>query len=248
MEDWTAQYTARYNTAFLYRPDGTQSPLQYNKIHLVPFGEVVPFKKSAPWLYRILMIFTPYDYDYSLDYGTEYTIFPIEVEKRIYKFGVMICYEDTVPKIARTFALDEHGKKRLDWLVNISNDGWFVRYTGGKVYPSAELAQHTAVCVFRAIENRLAVVRSVNTGISCIIDTLGNIKNDFQAGNLPNNAMERQGVAGWFVDTVPIDKRTTFFSKFSQWLSLCCAVALVLTAAAALSHNRKTAVVKGKKT
>ena len=47
-----------YNSAFLYQPDGTQSSRQYNKIHLVPFGEVVPFKKSAPWLHNILMIFT----------------------------------------------------------------------------------------------------------------------------------------------------------------------------------------------
>ena len=140
---------------------------------------------------------------------------------------MMICYEDAVPAIARRFAIDKRGEKRLDWLVNISNDGWFVRFKDGKVLPSTELGQHAAICVFRAVENRLAVLRSVNTGISCLIDTLGHIHNGFLAGTLPHQAMARTGCAGWLVDKVPIDKRTTFFSKYGQWLDFCCAVCLV---------------------
>jgi len=220
----------RYNSAFLYRPDGRQAPERYDKIHLVPFGEVVPFRKTFPLLYRLLMKFTPYDYEYSLDYGRQYTVFEIaggQRQQRNYKFAVLICYEDTVPAIAGKFALDESGNKRLDWLINISNDGWFVRFKDGKVLPSTELAQHTANCVFRAVENRLAVVRSVNTGISCFIDTLGRVKNGFQAGSLPQKAFERTGVAGWLLDTVPIDKRLTFFSRYGQWLDYCCAVCFV---------------------
>ncbi len=230
-EDWSIRLTKRYNSAILYQSDGQRSPKQYDKIHLVPFGEVVPFKKSAPWLHKILMSFTPYDYDYSLDYGTEYTVFEMaasqEKDSQTYRFGVMICYEDAIPKIARKFAIDDQGQK-LDWLVNISNDGWFVRFKNEKVFPSTELSQHTAVCVFRAVENRLAVLRSVNTGISCLIDTLGRIKNDFMAGTLPESAMKRKGIAGWFIDKMPIDKRRTFFSKYGQWLDLCCAFGLVL--------------------
>jgi len=220
---------ARYNSAFLYTPDGSQAKEQYNKVHLVPFGEVVPFRKSIPWLYNLLMSFTPYDYEYSLDYGTKYTVFEIAgKDKSIYRFGVMICYEDAVPAIARKFAVDRQGQKKLDWLVNISNDGWFVRFNSGIVCPTTELAQHAAICAFRAVENRLAVLRSVNTGISCLVDTQGQIKNGFLAGNLPNNAMERKGVAGWLADTVPIDKRVTFFSRYGQWLDFCCALCLVL--------------------
>ena len=136
----------------------------------------------------------------------------------------MICYEDSVPAIARKFALDEQGGKKVDWLVNISNDGWFVRFADGKVLPSTELTQHTAICVFRAVENRVAIVRSVNTGISCLIDTVGRIKNGYLAGDLPQKAMARQGVSGWFADRVSIDKRITFFSKYGQWLDFCCAI------------------------
>jgi apolipoprotein N-acyltransferase len=139
----------------------------------------------------------------------------------------MICYEDAVPAIARRFAIDKKGGKKIDWLVNISNDGWFVRFANGKVSPSTELRQHAAICVFRAVENRLAVVRSVNTGVSCLIDTVGRIRNGYVAGTLPHRAMARTGMAGWLVDRVPIDKRTTFFSRNGQWLDFCCAVCLV---------------------
>ncbi len=231
-EDLSIDLTSRYNSAFLYRPDGQQERSQYNKIHLVPFGEVVPFKKSIPWLYKLLMKFTPYDYDYSLDYGEEYTVFEMAGRggdgEQIYRFGVLICYEDAVPLIGRRFALDEQVGKKVDWLVNISNDGWFVKFKEGRVCPSTELSQHTAVCIFRAVENRVAVVRSVNTGISCLIDSEGRVKDGFSGGNLPGEAMERQGMAGWFVDKVPIDRRITVFSKYGQWLDSSCAFVFVL--------------------
>jgi len=143
-------------------------------------------------------------------------------QKPEYKFAVIICYEGTVPAIARKFALDEQGNKRIDWIVNISNDGWFVRFNNGDVQPSMELAQHAAVCAFRAVENRLAVVRSVNTGISCVIDSFGRIRDGYTEGTLPKEAMARTGMAGWFMDTVPIDSRATFFSKHGEWLDFCC--------------------------
>ncbi len=229
-EDGTIHLAKRYNSAFLYRPDGQQYPGRYNKIHLVPFGEFIPFRKKLPILFNLLMKFTPYNYDYTLDAGSEYTVFEMTgktTQSRGYKFSVMICYEDTVPAIARGFAPDKNGQKQIDWLVNISNDGWFVRFKDDKVFASTELVQHMAVCVFRAVENRLSVVRSVNTGISCLIDSAGRVRNGFEAGDLPAQAEQRRAVAGWFVDRVPIDKRTTFFSRYGQWLDFCCAIGFV---------------------
>ena len=237
-EDMSIELVQRYNSAFLYKSDGRQSDKRYSKIHLVPFGEFIPFRKKFPALFNLLMKFTPYNYDYTLDAGSEYTVFEmtgkttqnseLKTQNSGYRFSVMICYEDTVPVIARRFALDSSGVKRLDWLVNISNDGWFVRFKDNKVSASAELVQHMAVCVFRAVENRLSVVRSVNTGISCLIDSVGRVRNGFEAGDLPAQAEQRRAVAGWFVDRVPIDKRTTFFSRHGQWLDFCCAVGFVL--------------------
>ncbi|MBN2136523.1 MAG: apolipoprotein N-acyltransferase [Sedimentisphaerales bacterium] len=220
-----------YNSAFLYQPDGKKYPQHYDKIHLVPFGEVLPFRKSLPWLYNILMKFTPYDGDYSLDYGSKYTVFEMAGKQgQPYRFAVIICYEDVVPYISRNFAIDKQGNKQVDWLVNISNDGWFVRFdeNSRQVHPSTELPQHAAICVFRAVENRLGIVRSVNTGISCLIDSAGRIGNNHIAGTLPSKAMSRTGMAGWFADKMPIDKRITFFSKYGQWLDSCCKICVFL--------------------
>ncbi|MBN1796344.1 MAG: apolipoprotein N-acyltransferase [Sedimentisphaerales bacterium] len=238
----------KFNTAFLYEPDGDQAAENYDKIHLVPFGEVVPFKQSVPLLYNLLMNFSPYDYDYNLTPGDDYTVFAIQDEKakKNYRFGVMICYEGTVPAIARGFALDDQGRKKVDWLVNISNDGWFVKFRDNKVRPSTELAQHTLSCVFRAVENRIAIVRSVNTGISCVIDPIGNIKDGYITGDLPEKAFERKGVQGYFADTVSIDSRVTVFSRYGQWLDNGCAIAvfsvliLLITGAIIRNINKRT--------
>ena len=233
-DDMTIQIGRKYNSAFMYKENGDKAREVYNKIHLVPFGEVLPLRRSLSWFYELLMKikFIPYNFDYSLDYGSEYTIFEMtgseNGQAQVYKFGVIICYEDTVPEIGRKFALDEHGEKRLDWLVNISNDGWFVRFKDDQVRPSAELAQHAAVCAFRAVENRLAVLRSVNTGISCLIDSAGRIRDGFTAGSLPIEARARTGMPGWFIDRIPVDNRVTFFSKYGEWLDFCCELCVIV--------------------
>ena len=258
------RYLGNFNSAFFYRADGSLNPHRYDKIHLVLFGEYIPFRKRFHWLYRQLRRFTPkeYNFDYSLEHGTNYTIFemaptpaiPLETTdpnapnpQSPYHFGVIICYEDTVPYVARNFALDERGRKRVDWLVNISNDGWFVRFLDDppRVVPSAELPQHTAICVFRAVENRVAILRSVNTGISCLIDSAGRIRNSFLAADegFPRQALDRTGMAGWFLDRMPIDRRIAFYSRHGQWLDTGCAIALaavvILPGAARLIRRRQ---------
>jgi len=107
--------------------------------------------------------------------------------------------------------------------------------------PSVELAQRTAISVFRAVENRISIIRSVNTGISCLIDSLGGIQDGFAAGNLPQKAMDRQGVEGWFVDKIKIDDRVTFFSRYGQWLDVCCGGLIIIVLLAAIRHEIATA-------
>jgi apolipoprotein N-acyltransferase len=211
--------TDQYNSAFLYRPDGTADPQIYHKIHLVPFGEYIPFRE-IPWVYRLVMFFNPYDYDYSLAAGEKYTTFEIETDGQKYGFGVLICYEDTDSTVTRKLVLGQDGRKKVDWLVNISNDGWYVHFKDRQVVPMVELAQRTAISAFRCVENRVSIIRSVNTGISCLIEPTGKIRNGFAAGNLPDEPMARQGVAGWFVDCIPIDSRVTFFSRYGRWLDI----------------------------
>jgi apolipoprotein N-acyltransferase len=253
-DDFKIHMIQRFNSAFMYNRNGDKAKEVYNKIHLVPFGEVLPLRKSLSWFYELLMKikFIPYNFDYSLDYGSEYTIFEMTGtegnQAQIYKFGVMICYEGTVPEISRRFALDEQGNKRLNWLVNISNDGWFVRFSEEQILPSAELAQHAAVCAFRAVENRLAILRSVNTGISCLIDSTGRIRNGYIDGDLPVDAIDRTGMPGWFIDRIPIDSRATIFSKYGGWLDFSCEVCVILLIIVLLSGRllRKKLVNQGR--
>ena len=126
-----------------------------------------------------------------------------------------------------------HGKKVAGFLEKKSDLVYtipkeeFVRFKDNKIIPSTELPQHAAVCTFRAVENRLAIMRSVNTGISCLIDSSGRIVNGYIAGTLPYETMKRTGVEGWFIDRIPIDKRITFFSKYGGWLDIFCEICVL---------------------
>ena len=138
-----------YNSAFLFRAQDNTSE-RYDKIHLVPFGERVPFQKLIPALGKLNFgqaEFTP---------GDEYHIFRLKKAS----FGAMICYESIFPPIARRFIIEG-----ADFLVNITNDAWFE--------PSAEPYQHALLTRFRAIENRRSIIRVANTGISYIADAQG---------------------------------------------------------------------------
>jgi apolipoprotein N-acyltransferase len=247
---------ADYNSAYLYRPNGTRDPARYDKIHPVLFGEYNPFKRSFPWLFERLKVFFPtgWNADYSLDRGTRYTIFDMASKpvsssdsaprpstinhQPSYHFAVIICYEDTIPYVGRNFALNAQGRKRIDWLVNISNDGWFVRFNEepARVLPSTELPQHAAICAFRAVENRLPIIRSVNTGISCLIESTGRIRDGYIAASddFPQEAMHRTAMAGWFLDRLPIDKRVTFYSRHGEWFANACAAVFLAVLVAPL--------------
>jgi apolipoprotein N-acyltransferase len=242
-----------YNSANLFRPDGTRDPARYDKIKPILFGESLPFKTRWPWMHRLILSLTPYDYDYTLAAGSEYTRFAMRAPvhdhdgtatREDYHFGVIICYEDTLPQISRSYALDAQGQKQIDWLVNISNDGWFVRFDPdtNEVTPSTELVQHLAACVFRAVENRVSIVRSVNTGISCLIDSTGAIRSGYHQASpgFPMPALARQGMAGWFTDRITLDTRTTFFSRWGRWLDHGCLTIFVTGGLVGLLRSGKT--------
>jgi apolipoprotein N-acyltransferase len=91
------------------------------------------------------------------------------------------------------------------------------------------LPQHAAICAFRAVENRLAIVRSVNTGISCLIESTGRIRDGYltASADFPRRTMARTAMAGWFLDRLPIDRRVTFYSRHGEWFADGCAVLFV---------------------
>ena len=114
-----------------------------------------------------------------------------------------ICFEDTIPQVINRFfhGVDENHQPEL--LINLSNDGWYPN--------SAELDMHLGIGVFRTIEHRVPLARAVNTGLSALIDGNGEIR-----AVLPKNTEEVLSV------TVPLDDRTTYYSRWGDWLGLSC--------------------------
>jgi apolipoprotein N-acyltransferase len=212
-----------YNSSILIGRDGKWLG-RYDKIHRVPFGEYIPLKGRLPFL----TVFAPYDYDYEVDPGEEFTRFALPVRGGSYTFGVLICYEDTDPAMARPYGGGGHAQ--TDFLLNVSNDGWFKG--------SSEHDQHLAICRFRAVECRRSVARSVNVGISAIIDPNGRVlapelvseRNGAHlweirsgSGSLPvSRWREYKKVAGVLVGRVPIDGRTSFYARHGDWFAGSC--------------------------
>jgi apolipoprotein N-acyltransferase len=225
----------KYNTALLVAPNG-QVAGHYHKMHLLPFGEFIPFAEVFPWMVRL----TPYDATYSCVPGKEATRLAVGR----HRFGVVICYEDADPPLARQY-VDPVAGPRADFLVNISNDGWFKG--------SCEHEQHLAICRFRAIECRRSVVRSVNMGISGVIDANGRVLAPRQLEHRPDDSriwdiswddrkqelpVQRWGefkkVSGVLLAVVPLDQRSTLYASWGEWVPLGCWVALGLLLVLAL--------------
>jgi len=124
----------------------------YEKVHLVPFGEYVPFKEWLPFLGKMVAQVG--------DFIPGKTGKAIAWQDR--RLGVQICYEIIFPPLSRAMV-----QNKTDLLVNITNDAWFGETSAPR--------QHFSMAVFRAIENRRAVTRAANTGISGFIDPVGRI-------------------------------------------------------------------------
>lgn len=139
------------NSAYLLSPNGRVNG-KYDKAHLVPFGEYIPFKKFLPFVGKIVKgigDFAP---------GQKGAV----IRQDGLGLGALICYEIIFPDLARAMA-----KNNALLLINITNDAWF-----GK---SSAPYQHFSMAVFRAVENRRSLIRSANTGISGFIYPTGRI-------------------------------------------------------------------------
>jgi apolipoprotein N-acyltransferase len=223
----------RFNSAVLVDQAG-QPQGRYDKIHRVPFGEYVPFRDWLPAMNAL----APYENDYSVRAGKDFTRFPLGKNH----FGVVICFEDTDPILARQYVSDDQEPK-VDFLVNISNDGWFKG--------ASEHEEHLAISRFRAIECRRALVRSVNMGVSAIIDPNGRVLqpdvlktiDDPDTGETriwqlpkekhaildlpPSRWKEFKKLAGVLVAELPIDHRPSLYAQWGDWLPWSCWIVLV---------------------
>ncbi|UCF92577.1 MAG: apolipoprotein N-acyltransferase [Desulfobacterales bacterium] len=199
--------TLRYqNSAFLLQPVARSTRNQrYDKIRLLPFGEYLPFNDKIPWA----SIGIPKIGGYVP--GSEFTIFELPE----YRFAVTICWENIFPDLVRRFIQDG-----AQFLVNITNEAWF-----GK---TAAPYQFLSMSVFRAVENRVFVVRCANTGISCFIDPCGRVLDRVKSRN--GDDIFVRGVLT--ASVVPQDSRTLYtqYGDWIVWFSICGAITFVIPA------------------
>jgi apolipoprotein N-acyltransferase len=183
------------NSAFLITPrSGIVG--RSDKVHLVPFGEYVPLAKLLPFVHKLVVgvgDFSPGD-----------RIEPLSIKSG--KIGVLVCFEGIFPELSRRYV---QAGSRL--LVNITNDAWYGR--------SSAPYQHLSMTVFRAVENRVPLVRAANTGISAIIDSEGRIKKEthlFQEAFLDGNVLPGTG--------------NTLYSRYGDvFAKACLAVSALIT-------------------
>lgn len=198
-----------YNSAFFFSPNGRNFE-SYNKIALVPAAESMPFKKAFPFLRKLDVgggdFFA----------GKEFTVFTLKPELRKHritaisakdsladsevKVATVICFDSVFPQIVRQFV--KHGARIL---TIITNDAWFGNTSGPY--------QHAQYAVLRAVENRVSIARSANTGISMFIDPTGR-KHEVVG-------LEKQAE---IIYDLPVTQRLTFYTRYGGWLGTLCLV------------------------
>lgn len=141
-----------YNAALLIDEEGRVLG-SYDKNYLLVFGEYIPFGDLFPVLYDWIPEAGQFEA------GTTVETFPF----RGNQLGVMICYEDILPRFTSRLA-DKHPNV----IINVTNDAWFGQ--------TAEPWLHLALAMFRAVENRMWLVRSTNTGVSAYVDAVGRLR------------------------------------------------------------------------
>ena len=187
-----------FNGVFLMTP-GHPGFQIYRKLHLVPFGERVPFTETFPFLKDFLESLEMGEGNFSP--GSEIVSFNVPImnqdslsnSKKLARnhinAPVVICFESLFPELVRKFIL-----KGADILIIITNDAWFKR--------SAAPFHHAQVAIFRAIEHRISIARCANTGVSMFVDPYGR--------TLQNSSIFKKL---YLVHDIPLRSETTFFSR-----------------------------------
>ena len=210
-----------FNAAFLFNPAGRCAAI-YHKQNLVIFGEYIPLVRWLPFI----KWFTPI----TGSFASGDRVVPFEMERRPparqesnadipgarsetgapdrVKTSTLICFEDVFPELAREYVQDD-----TDFLVNLTNDGWFGE--------GAAQWQQTAAAVFRAVENGVPLVRSANNGVTCWVDANGRLREIFR-----DNTGSVYGVGAMTIElplSQPGEKRApTFYNQHGDWFGWLC--------------------------
>ena len=203
----------RMNTAIYFGPQGRDLG-RYYKLRLVPFGEYVP---SFSFLRHFFDIgrFTA---------GEKMVLFEMPFKTGLaekIRFGVLICFEDIFPDLCRKFV--QEGSRVL---VNITNDAWFQK--------TSAPYQHAQASVFRAIENRVPVIRVANTGLSCFIDPSGRIVETV------HDKHEELFITGYLTRRISLGKNTSFYTRWGDVFIVFCILITFLTIPIYLTKSKNS--------
>lgn len=186
-----------FNSLVVLGPGGARLA-SYDKHHLVPFGEYIPFGDVLYDLAGIGAFAARAGNSYSAGVGPQ-TLTPAPDLGRILP---LICYEAVFPQDLRAPG------DRADWMLQVTNDAWFGTLTGP--------FQHAAQARLRAVEQGLPLVRVANTGVSAVYDARGRM-----LAGLPF------GEPGWIDAQVPGALSVTPYARFGEWpFLLACVVVL----------------------
>jgi apolipoprotein N-acyltransferase len=225
-----------FNAAFLFAPDGKLAGV-YHKRKLVIFGEYIPLVRWLPFV----KWFTPIQGGYEA--GDKPAVFIMSgwgershepqielssgsaVPDQTINAAPLICFEDMFPQTARQSIHDDTG-----FLVNLTNDGWFGE--------GAEQWQQAAAAIFRAVENRVPLVRCCNNGVTCWIDAHGQVRKIFidKTGGI-------YGVGAMtFELPLPDEKPApTFYNHHGDWFGWSCLAITISLLFTKLSRRKRRA-------
>ena len=199
-----------YNAAYHFDTLG-QPSLPYCKLHLVPFGETIPLSGRVRVLKDIHVgqaDFTPGD---SI----------LLLQSSFGPYAALICYEVVFPDLVRRFVL-----KGAKFLVNVTNDGWYGRTNGPY--------QHERMALFRAVENRIPLVRAANSGISAAFDPYGRVLSE---GKL----FKKQIVMA----EIPLRQETTFYARWGDFFPQgCFLISILAVLSLAQAHVKRRFRIK----
>ncbi len=212
---WTfnppAQEWDYYNSALIVAADGARVG-RYDKIHLVPFGEYIPFQNLLSFAHKLtgrVSKFTRGD-------GPKVFRLPT-ANGEAHRYGVFICYEAVFADEVRHFA-----QLGAEVLVNISDDGWY----GDTSAPW----QHLNMVRMRAIENRRWILRDTNNGVTAVIDPYGRVRQ-----SIPRHQTDALPAQFAFRDDI------TFYTAHGDVFGWLCAIlGLGLVAWAFVANQKKS--------
>ncbi len=188
------------NSAFFLSPEGAVTGT-YHKIHLVPFGEYVPFKSMLFFVEKMVQAIGDFQS------GDEFTVMEMPLQNsgnRSIKVSTVICYEIIFPNLVRQFV-----NQGANVVTTITNDAWFGR--------TAAPYQHFSMAVFRAVENRVPVARAANTGVSGFIDAHGHILN--------TSGIFRET---FLTQKINVGAEKTFYTRYGDLFSYACLLFILL--------------------